>query len=96
MNKTGRLELTFGKKDADIEAYIESFGLPKAPLVKKMIREHMIANAAGIQQIPAATEQAIDHSVEVKTQVQNTEKNEPEVVEEQKNKSLFGSLAIKK
>lgn len=41
MSKRERLELTFGEKDADLWQYIESFGLPKAPLIKKMIRDQM-------------------------------------------------------
>lgn len=41
MSKRERLELTFGEKDADLWQYLVSFNLPKAALVKKMIREHM-------------------------------------------------------
>lgn len=36
-----RLELTFGPKDADLWEYISAPGLPKASIVKNIIREHM-------------------------------------------------------
>ena len=51
MSKRERLELTFGEKDMDLWNYLVSFDLPKAALVKKMIRDNMAREQEGsIQQ----------------------------------------------
>lgn len=90
MSKRERLEVTFGEKDADLWQYLESFGLPKAALVKKMIREHKEGKISAIQ---STTESHSPVQIEEKQVAK-----EPENTSEMKTsrKSPFGGLATTK
>lgn len=70
-----RLELTFGPKDADLWEYISAPGLPKASLVKSIIREHM-SNRQNAQSVIAFSPQPVQkkeaiHEKEITIQVES-------------------------
>lgn len=90
MSKRERLEVTFGEKDADLWQYLESFGLPKAALVKKMIREHKEGKIGTIQ---SSTQSHSPVQIEDQ-QVAKETKNTTEI--RSSRKSPFGGLATTK
>ena len=80
--------MTFGDKDMDIWYYLEASGLPKASLVKKIIRDQMDKESSSTPKIEEAEVK--------KTVVPEVEVTERVAEEKTQRKSTFGGLATKR
>lgn len=94
-----RLEVTFGKKDMDLWKYLDSFGVAKASLVKRIIREHKELKGALVpggpkkEIAPAAVEDITSIADTPVTPDTSKEDSKPKEV---KNSSPFSGLSVKK
>lgn len=84
-----RLELTFGPKDADLWEYISAPGLPKASIVKNIIREHM-NNHNKEQSVMSFSSQPVQKEVATEEVIQREEKTS-----KVKKNSPFGGMGKK-
>lgn len=95
MKQRERLEVTFGTKDADLWEYIEQTGLPKASVVKQLMRIGIEAKKGTAVVVSAAVPTKVEQTVPVSEK----EVDECKPVKDslpKERKSLFGGSVVKR
>ena len=95
MKQRERLEVTFGTKDMDLWEYIEQTGLPKASVVKQLMRAGIEAKKGTAVVVSAAVPAKVEQENPVPKKEVTEYKPANDSLPKEK-KSLFGGSVVKR